>query len=715
MLRKPKRYRHAVLQADITPESVPRKAPVFRARRMDSALERGAALYAVRMMERVRPYEQIARGEAINLLRLVGLELEGEVRLADVSPWLVERAIAKQRERLEARGEVVIPALDGNIERLGKALRLSATECAVLRLAVVAKNVDGCDELLHRWVSTPMQFFALVRHALGGRVRGIPVALGSGCTLRRIGVFGRFDLDRHNHPMEMHGTLAIELLAPAFDLESIQRKLLRPAPTAALSMQDYSHQSEAGLIAGYVSGTLKRRSHGVNVLIHGAPGTGKTEFVRALAQSLGVRLDEVPVEDEDRDPISGEARFRAYTLAQRLLARNRGQLLLFDEVEDVFGSGGPSLLSALVGKQGRDPESLAKGWINLTLESNPVPAVWVCNDIRAIDPAYLRRFDLVAQFRTPPRKVRERIVKRCFSGALLSDAGIAALSELETLPPAQIERAAKVVKALGSKRRDERDAQSLRIVEMSLRAMGHSTARKTAELPQHYDPAFLNTDRDLSALIEGLRAGRVARLCLFGPPGTGKTALGHHLAQVLDRPLHVKRASDLVSMWVGETEKNLAEAFHTAGDQEAILLIDEADSFLQDRSRAQRSWEVSQINEMLTQMEAFEGIFIASTNLVDSLDAASLRRFDFKVRFDYLAAAQRVALFRSVLGERVLDAASLRRIERLDRLTPGDMANALRQLRVLGQVPEVGVLLDLVEGELRLKPGGARSPMGFLR
>ncbi|MCX7556783.1 AAA family ATPase [Xanthomonadaceae bacterium JHOS43] len=714
MLRNQKSNRREP-QPDIAPVAVPQKVPVFRARRLETALERCAALYAVRMMARVRPYDQIAKGESLGLLRLSGLELQGEVRLSEVSPWSVERALAKQRERLEARGEPAIPALDRNIEKLGKALRLSGTECAVLRLAVVAKSVDGCDDLLQRWVATPMQFFALVHHALGRRVRGIATALGSGCTLRRIGVFGRFDLDRHNHPLEMRDTLAVDLLSPSFDLESIQRSLLRPAPAAALSLEDFCHQPEAAMIVNYMACALKRRSRGVNILIHGDPGTGKTEFVRALALSLGARLDEVPVEDEDRDPISGEVRFRAYTLAQRLLARNRGQLLLFDEVEDVFGSGGATLLSALVGKQGRDPESLAKGWINLTLESNSVPAIWVCNDIRAVDPAYLRRFDLVAQFRTPPRKVRERIVERYFPDALLSETGVAALSELEALPPAQIERAAKVVKALGSKRRDERDAQAKRIVEMSLRAMGHSTARKTAGLPPHYDPAFLNTDRDLSALIEGLRAGRAARLCLFGPPGTGKTALGHHLAQVLDRPLHVKRASDLVSMWVGETEKNLAQAFLEAGDEGAILLIDEADSFLQDRSRAQRSWEVSQVNEMLTQMEAFEGIFIASTNLVDSLDAASLRRFDFKLRFDYLGAAQRVALFRRVLDEDALDAASLHRIERLDRFTPGDMANALRQLRVLGQVPEIGTLLDLVEAELRLKPGGAVARIGFVR
>lgn len=67
-----------------------------------------------------------------------------------------------------------------------------------------------------------------------------------------------------------------------------------------------------------------------------------------------------------------------------------------------------------------------------------------------------------------------------------------------------------------------------------------------------------------------------------------------------------------------------------------------------------------------------------------------------------------------MLGEALFDTLSLRRIERLNRFTPGDMANALRQLRVLGQVPDVGALLDRAEGELRLKPGGARSPMGFL-
>ena len=112
-----------------------------------------------------------------------------------------------------------------------------------------------------------------------------------------------------------------------------------------------------------------------------------------------------------------------------------------------------------------------------------------------------------------------------------------------------------------------------------------------------------------------------------------------------------------------------------------MLLIDEVDSFLQDRREAQRGWEVSLVNEMLTQMESFPGVFIASTNLMDGLDQAALRRFDLKVKFDYLAPAQATELLRrhcDKLGfamPKDFDPARLR------HLTPGDFAVVMRQQR----------------------------------
>ena len=101
----------------------------------------------------------------------------------------------------------------------------------------------------------------------------------------------------------------------------------------------------------------------------------------------------------------------------------------------------------------------------------------------------------------------------------------------------------------------------------------------------------------------------------------------------LDRPLLIKQASDLMSKFVGETEQNMAGMFREAENEKAVLLLDEADSFLQDRRGAQRTYEVTEVNEMLQGMERYNGIFVCTTNLMDRIDQAALRRFTFKIRF----------------------------------------------------------------------------------
>ena len=130
-------------------------------------------------------------------------------------------------------------------------------------------------------------------------------------------------------------------------------------------------------------------------------------------------------------------------------------------------------------------------------------------------------------------------------------------------------------------------------------------------------------------------------------------------------------------MWVGETEKNIAESFQQAETERAILLIDEVEGFLQDRRAARYSWEVTGVNEMLTWMESFPGVFIASTNLRDNLDQAALRRFDLKIKFDYLLPRQSQALLESYCNILYLDTpndALAVRLGQLNNVTPGDFA-----------------------------------------
>ena len=164
-------------------------------------------------------------------------------------------------------------------------------------------------------------------------------------------------------------------------------------------------------------------------------------------------------------------------------------------------------------------------------------------------------------------------------------------------------------------------------------------------------------------------------MLFYGPPGTGKTALARHIAYELDRECMVRKASDLLNCYVGNTEKNIAEVFRKAEDEGAVLVIDEADTFMYSRDMAAHSWEVSQVNEFLTCLEECKCFCICTTNRLKELDAASVRRFSFKVAFDYSGADQVMALYDSLLkplcdGE--LSEGLVSELRAMTRLTPGD-------------------------------------------
>jgi SpoVK/Ycf46/Vps4 family AAA+-type ATPase len=211
-----------------------------------------------------------------------------------------------------------------------------------------------------------------------------------------------------------------------------------------------------------------------------------------------------------------------------------------------------------------------------------------------------------------------------------------------------------------------------------------------------------------------MMSAKSGRICLYGPPGTGKSAYARWLADQMGVPLVAKRGSDLLSMYVGGNEKNIARAFAQAEEDGAVLLIDEVDGFLQDRRSAQRGWEMSLVNEMLTQMESFPGVFVASTNLMEGLDPAALRRFDLKVKFDFLQPGQSIELLRRHCAENALPAPTPvdeGRLSRLHALTPGDFAAVRRQHRFRPATSATAWVAAL-EAECELKTGPKRA-IGF--
>ena len=186
------------------------------------------------------------------------------------------------------------------------------------------------------------------------------------------------------------------------------------------------------------------------------------------------------------------------------------------------------------------------------------------------------------------------------------------------------------------------------------------------------------------------------------------------LAKELGRPLVRKTVAELTSCWVGETEKLIAEAFRQAQRENAVLLLDEADSFLRDRTLSRASWETTQVNEMLAQMEAYSGYFVATTNLLDSLDAASLRRFDLKAKFDFLKPEQAVALAQKQLAAVgiALDDQSASRLLGWRALTPGDYAAVARQSRFRPLQSAADFVARLGE-EIKVKGQSSAQKIGF--
>jgi SpoVK/Ycf46/Vps4 family AAA+-type ATPase len=330
-----------------------------------------------------------------------------------------------------------------------------------------------------------------------------------------------------------------------------------------------------------------------------------------------------------------------------------------------------------------------------------VPVIWTTNAIGSLDRALVRRMSHVLRMEPPSRETALGILRHiALEEGVAPDAGLVALVEAAPEATAVLRVAARSARLAGEADGGVRPAHAL------VRALRGREVARDAFGP--VDLELCVTDVPIAPLFAAMRESGQAdvSLLLTGPPGTGKTALAHHLARTLGRPLIVKRTSDLLSKWVGETEQNIAEAFGEARRAGGVLLFDEADSLLFDRSRARASWEVSQVNELLTWLDRHPLPVVAATNHDERLDPATLRRFVFKLALRELDPARAAQAFARFFGRPA--PASLAAVR---RLTPGDFTVVLRQLRHLPAADAAEIVARLAE-EVAAKPGGA-GRMGF--
>ena len=626
--------------------------------------------------------------------------------------------------------------VEKNIDALSGLLQLNKAERALLLYGTLARYQRDLRSLLVEFkVNNAPEAYAAIADVAGVNAAEVGEALRAGSRLERIGLVENL-ISEHNITdladlMKVSEKLPPVLMREYRDQSELMAVFTRPSAKTGLAMSDFVFVDEdAQVLCALLRNAVSRKEPGVNILLYGPPGTGKTELAKVVAQAAGLDLFEVEYADRDGNSLSGRDRYRSLQIAQVFLKGSAQAALLFDEVEDVF----PPISSEAAQLMARAEQVAApsngsvsgKAWVNQILETNAVPTIWVTNRIEQIDPAFRRRFAYHLELKSPPPGAREGLVRKTLEGVAVSDAFVSRLTERKGLTPAQIRTAVRFADL--ARLPDAMDVGHAMegLIERQLRNADHALGNRSGgnkpgrRAVTTWDMDMLNVETrfEIPRIVEALKARGHGTLCFYGAPGTGKTALAEHIAKALDQPLLIKQASDLMSKFVGETEQNMAAMFREAENEKAVLLLDEADSFLQDRRGAQRSYEVTEVNEMLQGMERYNGIFVCTTNLLDRIDQAALRRFTFKIKFNPLTREQREKMLvtEALGGDALLLTDEIRhRLSKLEQLCPGDFAAVKRQTDILAAEFTAEEFLAQLEAEHRIKPEvrECRS-MGFL-
>ena len=446
---------------------------------------------------------------------------------------------------------------------------------------------------------------------------------------------------------------------------------------------------------------------GISVLLYGVAGSGKTSFAASLAKDLGKELYFIAQNDDDNRRMSYSPAFRyaALAVAQKQLDPEKC-ILVVDEcdkmVENCSLGGGFLSFLGIEPAGGRDGET--KGQLNTVIDQNRHTVLWICNSKQnAIDPSSRRRFDYSIFFDELSPGTRKHIWENALkfhnSEGKLSEDFLRRVSSRYPVNPGGISVAVKNAALLC---RQDAKADFSKEVMTFLKA--HCALLGIQESPEDkLEPA---RDYSLEGLNikSGIKLPRLIEVCkrflktmesfqenrdqprmnllLFGVPGAGKTEFVKYLAKQLDKPLCVKNAGDLLNCYVGGTEQRIIAAFAEAEANGEILFIDEGDSLFSSREGASKSWEVSQVNTLLSEMERFRGIFIVGTNLIQRLDQAALRRFSFRLHFDYLTDEGKEIFYQTYfkpLRMPKLTESEKKSLHDIDQMTPSDFRNVRQQ------------------------------------
>jgi len=538
-----------------------------------------------------------------------------------------------------------------------------------------------------------------------------------------------FDMSRNAPYFELNPLVTDYISGVGIDIPLAEQ--FKRVETAEFPLESFSVPQQATDI---ITGLLKS-DNPCHILLFGEQGTGKSEYAKSVVTACGMKAFFVQYGASD------DVDERYFTICGATQSMGKDGIIIVDEADQLLNTDLMFFIS-------NNDSSIEKGYLNTFLSDCKAKVIWITNKTDCVPASVKRRFTYSIFFEPFTTVERERVwnqhLKNNVLKAVITPEMTREFSRKFTINAAGIGSALAALRSIlgkGNKLPDKEQVNNI-LCELIRRhqelVSGKAIQEKLVGLTNQYDLEALNLDTKPQQIVDSLKAflkrkqhhqntdtkqqGCGLNLLFWGPPGCGKSALGQYLHHELKRELIVKRASDLIDCYVGNTEKNIRRAFSAARKQGGILMLDEADSFLNARSGAahRNSWEVTATNEILQQMENFLGILICTTNRIDALDKASLRRFTFKVEFKNLTGEGKRLLYKRYFLEQqehlhaVLTPAQLQRLVNIPNLSAGDFKAVWTKLQYASEDSlEHDSIIEALANEVKYKSDRKGKGIGF--
>ena len=434
------------------------------------------------------------------------------------------------------------------------------------------------------------------------------------------------------------------------------------------------------------------------ILIVGPSGVGKTSFAMSLAYEAG--LDPYILEKNE-----------SFNLAVNG-TDNDTEIVIVDEADDILRDNSKRSVQS------------NKTVFNKAIDNINKHCIFIANDTITTHDSIFRRFNHIIEFKdlSAEEKIEQWMHNVPNITKILSDEEIAHYAKKYDVSISIVARAVddtllisrnkiqrkEFFKSIIKKHNKFRN-QNPNILKTLLKDKENTSGKKNKNV-SNFSLDFINTDINKDVLIDYMSAylksqedGKDFRCSMLfqGMPGTGKTEFARYLANSLGLKSITISVSDILNKYIGESEKNIKSIFKKAKKKNLVLIFDELDSFLYNRNYVNSSYEVSQVNEFLSQLDNYKGIIIGTTNYSNKFDKAALRRFTWKVNFKAISKENRIKAIKDFLPNIDFNSYT-QEIESLDKLTAGDLFVVSEKYKYMDKI-DGKTIIDAIKLEIKYK------------